>query len=138
MVQPAAARPRSWFLPPLEVSCQNGDGKPEVFTGEFELNGAVAFRDELFVGGTLVGSCGPVAIDSSFRAPVSVDATCEEASLVIADSRVGPATINFSEQPIVITDDEVGKGAMCALAGAQNGSLKAQAKALSRVLALSA
>lgn len=136
VVLPATARPRSWFLPPLNVSCRVGDSRPEVFTGAYDLNGAAALKGVLTVGGSVIGSCGTLGVDSLFRAPVRVEASCNEATLELADTRVGDATINFSEAPLVLTQEDVGKGALCSLAGAQKGSLKAQANALNKILAL--
>jgi hypothetical protein len=136
LVQPAAARPRSWFLPPLTVSCQVGEGKTETFNGAYELSGAAAVKGVLMVGGTLVGTCGPASIDTMFRTTISVtDADCDEATLTLGDALIKDALVNFSEEPIVVTTDDVKRGTLCSLARAQNGSLRAQANALNRLFA---
>lgn len=138
LVQPALARPRSWFLPPLNVSCTTGDGKTEAFSGALELYNAGILKGVLTVAGSVSGSCGPLSIDTLFRAPVTVDsATCSEATFTLGDITVRDTTIALSEAPITVTSDGKSlKGALCSLAGASRGSLKAQAKALDKLLSL--
>ena len=138
VVQPAVARPRSWLLPDLEVSCVTGDGKTEEFTGSFELYNAGVVKGALMVSGSVSGMCGPLSIDTLFRAPVTVDsATCKEATFTLGDTTVRDTTIAFSEAPVTVTSDGKSlKGALCSLAGASHGSLKAQAKALNKLLSL--
>jgi hypothetical protein len=130
--------PRSWFLPDLTVSCQAGDGKLETFTGSFELGKVAPVKGVLTVGGTVTGTCGVASIDTMFRSTIAAtDTSCSGATLVLGDTVIRDTLINFSEQPIEITPEDVGRGPLCRLAATQNGALKAQANALNKVLAFS-
>jgi hypothetical protein len=127
--------PRSWFLPNLQVACHTGDGKVEEFTGAFDLNGVAVVKDVITVGGTVSGTCGPLSIDTAFRAPITVEnASCDGARLVVGDTTVRDTTINMSEQPIEVTTADVGRGPLCKLAASAKASQKAQVNALNKVL----
>ena len=140
LLQPAIARPRSWFLPSVSVDCVTGDGPTELFTGSMELNATVLQRDELTVGGSLTGSCGDRSINTFFRTSVVVnDASCDEVSLTVGDIIDKDTLIELSEDPVVIAAEDGGnnlRGALCAVAATESGPLQALAKALDRLLAL--
>ena len=137
LVQPAAARPRSWFLPSVNVACNDGD--PGTFVGNMQLNGAAVLKDQLTVGGNIAGSCdGATSLDTSFRTSIEVvEASCSEASLALGDITIKDTLVSLSEDLVVIEADGAGnlQGALCALAKTKPGS-KAFVTALNRVLSL--
>ena len=138
LVQPAGARPRSWFLPTLNVAC-NDAGDPGTFVGNMQLNAAAVLKDELTVGGNIAGSCdGATSLDTSFRTTIEVvEASCDEASLALGDITVKDTLISLSEDLVVIEADGAGnlRGALCALSQAKPGT-KAFVATLNRVLSL--
>ena len=139
LVQPAVARPRSWFLPQVNVAC-NDAGDAGTFLGNMQLNTVEFLKGELTVGGNIAGSCdGASSLDTNFRTTIAVvDASCEEASLALGDITIKETLVSLSEDLIVIEADGAGnlRGALCALAKAQDGSTKALVTTLNRVLAL--
>lgn len=138
LVQPAAARPRSWFLPSVNVACNDG-GDPGTFVGNMQLNVAEVLKDELTVGGNIAGSCdGAASLDTPFRTTIEVvEASCDQASLALGDITIKDTLVSLSEDLVVIEADGAGnlQGALCALAKAKPGS-KAFVTALNRVLSL--
>ena len=139
LLQPASARPRSWFLPQVNVACNDG-GDAGTFVGNMQLNAVEFLKGELTVGGNIAGSCdGATSLDTNFRTTIAVsEASCERAVLTLGDIMVKATLISLSEDPIVIEADGAGnlQGALCALAKAQAGSRKALVTTLNRVLAL--
>lgn len=140
LVQPAAARPRSWFLPQVEVACTVDDGPAETFLGDMQLGSAALLKGDLTVDGSIAGSCGSgPMIDTTFRTTIAVtEASCHEAVLTLGDLEVRDLDISLSEDPITIAAGGPGalRGALCALAATQDGRPKPLVKTLNRVLAL--
>jgi hypothetical protein len=138
LVQPAGARPRSWFLPSVNVACDDA-GDPGTFVGNMQLNVAEVTRDGLTVGGNIAGSCdGATSLDTSFRTSLEVvAASCDEASLALGDITIKNTLVSLSEDLVVIEADGAGnlRGALCALAKAKPGT-KAFVATLNRVLSL--
>lgn len=139
LVQPAIARPRSWFLPQVNVACDDG-GDPGTFVGNMQLNAVAVLKGELTVGGTIAGSCdGGPSLDTPFRTTIEVlDSSCNEASLRLGDITIKDVLVSLSEDPIVIEADGAGnlRGALCALTKAQDRPMPALVRTLNRVLAL--
>jgi hypothetical protein len=139
LVHPAVARPRSWFLPQVNVACTDASG-PGTFAGNMQLSGVALIKGELTVGGTISGSCdGGPALDTPFRTTIEViDASCEQASLLLGDITIKDTLVSLSEDPIVIEAGGAGnlRGALCALAKAEGASASALVRTLNRVLAL--
>ena len=139
VVQPAAARPRSWFLPSLDVACESGQGAG-TFVGNMDLGTVEMFKGQLTVGGALAGSCGSEAsLDTLFRTTIKVvESDCDEAQLRLGDLEVRDTQIALSEDPIVISAGAAKylRGALCALDAAEGRSNKALIRTLNRVLSL--
>jgi hypothetical protein len=139
LVQPAAARPRSWFLPSVNVACVDASGTG-TFVGNMQLNAVEFVKGQLTVGGNIAGSCGSSnSLDTSFRTTIAVlEATCDEAVLSLGDITIKDTLVVLSEDPIVVEADGSGplRGALCSLAKSASGSTRALVKSLNRVLSL--